>query len=218
MPTLLATLLLVCLSLGPVCAQRSYLDGGLEPTSKGKAAFYLEPGAGDASGWSAQIFTMAGVLKAKGHYADAECKVPDGRFVFFFPDGKVESEGNYANGYKQGIWARNDKWGRELAEKVYDLAPLENLVYTIAETMPQYPGGEKAMVRYVREKVGKSRGDVMASFIVEKDGHLSDVQVVGANDPRIADQIASAISGAPHWEAGKQDGQPVRVQMRVPLK
>jgi hypothetical protein len=84
--------------------------------------------------------------------------------------------------------------------------------------MPQFPGGEKAMVRYVREKVGKTHGDVMASFIVEKDGKLSTVQVVGADDPQLADQIASVISTAPQWEAGKQDGLPVRVQMRVPLK
>ncbi|MBK9598559.1 MAG: energy transducer TonB [Flavobacteriales bacterium] len=58
----------------------------------------------------------------------------------------------------------------------------------------------------------------MASFIVEKDGQLSDVQVVGAEDPRTADQIAGVINSLPPWQAGVQDGQPVRVQMRVPLK
>lgn len=216
---LFATIAFVGLSFPPAQAQRIYLDAVLEPATKAKAAYYLEPGGSDgADGYLAQIYNMDGSLKAKGRYADAECRVPDGHFTFYFPNGKVESEGNYQNGRKDGVWTRNDKWGRELAEKVYDAAPLKNLVYTMAQTMPQFPGGEKAMVRYVREKVGKTSGEVMASFIVEKDGQLSDLQVVGAEDPRVAEQIAEAIVAAPRWEAGVQDGQPVRVQMRVPLK
>ncbi|MBS1569034.1 MAG: energy transducer TonB [Bacteroidetes bacterium] len=219
MSTPAITLLLACLSLGPANAQRTYLDDGLQATSKGKAAYYMEPGGADANGgYVAQIFSIDGKLKANGHYADAGYRIADGHFIFYFPDGKVESEGNYVNGRKDGVWTRKDKWGRDLAEKVYDPAPLENVVYTMAESMPQYPGGEKAMVRYLRDKVGKTHGDVMASFIVEKDGKLSSVEVVGADDPKIADQIASAISAAPRWAAGQQDGQPVRVQMRVPLK
>lgn len=200
-------------------AQRGYLDAHLEPSTKGRAAYTIEQGETTANGgFDARIVAMDGTLKATGHYADAEFRIPDGHFVFYYPNGKVESEGNYIMGRKDGVWTRKDKWGRDLAEKVYDSAPLENVVYTLAQTMPQFPGGEKAMVRYVREKVGKTHGDVMASFIVEKDGKLSTVQVVGADDPQLADQIASVISTAPQWEAGKQDGLPVRVQMRVPLK
>lgn len=211
--------LLAGLSFAPATAQPTYLDAGLEPTSKGNAVYYMVPGGSDGSGgYLAEIFTIDGKLKAKGHYADAACKVPDGHFVFFHPNGKLESEGDYEEGRKDGVWTRNDKWGRELAEKVYDSTPLINIVYTMAQTMPQFPGGEKAMVHYIRDKVGKTRGDVMASFIVEKDGRVSELEVVGAEDPLLADRIASAISTAPRWEAGKQDGQTVRVRMRVPLK
>ncbi|HQV38628.1 MAG TPA: energy transducer TonB [Flavobacteriales bacterium] len=219
MPFLLLTTIMASLAVGSVNAQRSYLDEVLEPASKAKAAYYLDPGGKDGQGgFLAHIYTLDGVLKADGRYMDAEYRVADGHFVFYYPNGKVESEGDYQKGRKNGVWQRNDKWGRELAEKVYDAAPLKNLVYTLAQTMPQYPGGDKALVRYVRDKVGKTHGDVMASFIVEKDGQLSDVQVVGAEDPRTADQIAGVINSLPPWQAGVQDGQPVRVQMRVPLK
>lgn len=219
MSFLLTTVLLIGLVANPTLAQRSYLDAVLEPSSKGKAAYYLEPGGNDGTGgYLAQIYSLDGVLKAKGRYADEQYLIPDGHFVFYYPNGKVESAGAYQKGRKNGVWVRNDKWGRELAEKVYDAAPLKNLVYTLAQTMPQYPGGDKAMVKYIKEKVGKTHGNVMASFIVEKDGQLSDLQVVGAEDPQVAEQIATVISSAPRWEAGVQDGQPVRVQMRVPLK
>ena len=219
MSLLLTMVLLVGLAASPANAQRSYLDAVLEPAPKAKAAYYLEPGGSDGTGgYLGQIYNLDGSLKAKGRYADEECRIPNGHFVFYHDNGKVESEGEYQNGRKNGVWERNDKWGRELAEKVYDTTPLINLVYTMAQTMPQYPGGDKAMVRYIQEKVGKTRGEVMATFIVEKDGQISDLQVVGAQDPQVADQIATVISSAPRWEAGVQDGQPVRVQMRVPLK
>ena len=165
MSLLITVIACIGLSISPAQAQRIYLDAVLEPASKSKAAYFLEPGGTDgAGGFLAQIFSLDGSLKAKGRYADAQYRIPDGRFVFYFPNGKVESEGNYQKGRKNGVWARNDKWGRELAEKVYDAAPLKNLVYTLAQTMPQFPGGEKAMVRYVREKVGKTSGEVLASF------------------------------------------------------
>lgn len=218
MPYLITTLLAFCLAVAPVNAQRIYLDAAMGHAAKSKAAFYLEPGGKDGTGgYIAQMFTMDGTLKAQGRYADDQYRVPDGHFVFFYPDGKVESQGRYEKGWKDGVWTRKDVWGRDLAEKVYNAEPLKNIVYTMAQTMPQYPGGERAMVRYVREHVGKTNGNILASFIVEKDGQLSDVQVIGAQDDRMADQIASVIGGA-QWEAGLQDGQPVRVQMRVPIK
>lgn len=219
MSLVLPMLLALGLASAPVQAQKVYLDATLEPVNKGKAVYYLEPGGSDGTGgYLADLYYMDGTLKAKGRYADDQYRVPDGHFVFFHPNGKIESEGNYVQGWKDGPWTRKDKWGRELAEKIYDAEPLRNIVYTMAQTMPRYPGGEKAMVQYVRDRVGKPSGDVMATFVVEKDGRLSGVEVTGAENEQVADQIASAISEAPRWTAGSQDGQPVRVQMRVPLK
>ncbi len=214
---------LSALSLGlvaaPAKAQRIYLDEVLAHAGKGTATFYLEQdGPQPEGGFAARIFSMEGTLKATGSYADETYRLPHGHFVFFHPNGAVESEGNYNRGHKDGVWTRKDANGLELAERIYDAAPLKNLVYTRAESMPRYPGGEKAMVRHVQERVGKTRGDVLANFIVEKDGRISGLEVVGTKDRELAEEIASAIRTAPLWEAGTEAGQPVRVQMRVPLK
>lgn len=216
-PALLIFLLTATLNAATASAQRTWLDQVLQPTSKGKAAYYKEP-SGEANGhFKGKIFTLDGVLKAEGEYFDPELKIEDGHFTFYHPDGKVESTGDYAMGNKTGVWQRYDKWGQELAEKVYDAKPLENIVYTMAQTMPRYPGGETAMVKYLKEKCGKSVSGATASFVVEKDGTVTAVKVQGADEAE-ATNIAQAIATAPRWEAGNNEGVPVRVQMRVPIK
>ncbi len=195
---------------------RIYLSSVMEPTTKGKAAYYKIPDGQDGSLYVGRIYTMDDILKAEGRYADASLRIAHGRFIFYFPDGKKESEGDYEMGNKSGIWQRYDEWGQQLAEKVYDPSPLENIVYTMAPTMPQYPGGDQAMITYLKKSAGEVDG-AMATFVVEKDGDLSDIKVMGA-EPTINDQIVQALDQAPRFEAGEKDGIPVRVQMRVPLK
>ena len=195
---------------------RTYLNSVMEPTTKGKAAYYKVAAGQDGANYVGKIYTMDDVLKAEGRYADADLKVADGHFIYYFPDGKKESEGDYAMGYKSGIWQRYDEWGQQLAEKVYDPTPLENIVYTMAPTMPQYPGGDQAMITYLKSKAGEVDG-ATATFVVEKDGDLSEIKVMGAQ-PAINDQLVDALDRAPRFEAGEKDGVPVRVQMRVPLK
>ncbi|MFT3885026.1 MAG: hypothetical protein QM724_06220 [Flavobacteriales bacterium] len=206
------------LEAAPVQAQRTWLDQALQPTSKAKAAYYKEP-AGEADGrYKARILDLGGKLKAEGEYFDQQLRVENGHFTFYHPDGKVESTGDYAMGNKSGVWQRFDKWGQALAEKVYDAKPLENIVYTMAQTMPRYPGGEQAMVKYLKDRCGKGVSGATAAFVVEKDGSLSGIKVFGADDDNEAASIAQALVAAPRWEAGSNEGLPVRVQMRVPLK
>lgn len=213
---LVASICTMTLAPGDKKPVRTYLNSVMEPTSKGKAAYYKIAAGQDGAAYVGKIFTMDDVLKAEGRFADAELQVEHGHFVFYFPDGKKESEGDYQMGNKSGIWQRYDEWGQQLAEKVYDPSPLENIVYTMAPTMPQYPGGEQAMITYLRSKAGEVNG-ATATFVVEKDGDLSEIKVMGAA-PGTMDQLVDALDHAPRFEAGEKDGVPVRVHMRVPLK
>ncbi len=214
---------LLLLSLGfasPVTAQRTYLSATLEPTTKGKAAFYKEPDGMDGAAYKARIFTVEGTLKAEGHFADAELKVAHGTFTFYHPNGKKESCGEYQMGVKSGVWQRSDEWGTALAEKVYDAKPVENIVYTYASTMPEYPGGRKELVRYIKTKVDDvqiAEGEATASFIVEKNGKITDVKVNAENE-QAKQAIEAALAASPEWQVGEKDGVPVRVAMVVPIK
>lgn len=205
-------------------AAKIYLSNVLEPTSRGKAAFYMVPDGKDGELFIGRIYTMDGKLKAEGHFRDAALTIEEGAFVFYHPNGKVESQGDYAMGAKTGVWLRYDPWGDPLAEKVYNPDALANILYTRAETMPTYRGGdERAFVRTVKEGVkvpaGSSvKGPAMASFVVEKSGELSDVKVIDGKDEAIDDQLVEMIKSTSPWTPGAEKGVPVRVQMRVPVQ
>jgi hypothetical protein len=199
-------------------AQRIYLDEALHPVEQAKAALYAEVIGPDSGRVQAKIMDLNGVLKAIGDFLEADLETPDGYFTFYYPNGTVESQGNYIMGRKDGLWLRYNSSGQALAEKVYDSSRLDDLVFTRAQRMPSCPGGQRALVKQVQAQVGKLKGHPTALFVVEKDGTLSDIKVIGAADQKQSDQVVALLGKSPAWTSGLQYGQPVRVRMRVPLK
>jgi periplasmic protein TonB len=100
--------------------------------------------------------------------------------------------------------------------------------YTIVEEMPQFPGGREALAKYLstsiqypaKEKEAKIEGKVFVSFIVEKDGAISNVRVMKGvpGGPGLDAEAVRVISSMPKWTAGKQSGRTVRVNMNQPIK
>ncbi|MEO8733104.1 MAG: hypothetical protein ABI373_02110, partial [Flavobacteriales bacterium] len=160
--------------------QRVFLDEALHPVEQTEAVFYAEIVGPDSGRIQARIMAMDGLLKAIGDFKEADMMTPDGYFTYYYPSGSVESEGNYVKGRKDGLWLRYDSAGQALAEKIYDSSVLDDLVFTQAQQMPSCPGGQRALVRQVQSRVGKLKGHPTALFVVEKDGTLSDIKVIGA--------------------------------------
>jgi len=198
-----------------------YLNGHLEVTTKGKASYYRVLEGMEGVFYLGRTYSVKRKLLSEGRYADRELRIPQGRFVFYYPNGKVESTGDFSDGLKNGVWQRYDQWGRELAEKVYEPEALANILYTRAETMPRYPGGEKALVKYIRSQVtaddARVRGEVLATVTVERDGKLSEVKVLEGANESLDQRVVDALKGTSPWTPGMEKGRPVRVQMRVPI-
>jgi len=94
------------------------------------------------------------------------------------------------------------------------------------EIMPSFRGGDISKFRdwvglrtnYPQAAIDKKiRGIVFLTFIVEKDGSVSNVTVVKGVDPLLDTEAVSAISKSPKWTPGLQRGQPVRVRFSIPL-
>lgn len=104
--------------------------------------------------------------------------------------------------------------------------PPDNKPLTWVNQMPEFPNGNIAdylanQLRYPPEEAQSGiEGTVYASFIIEKDGSVSNVAVVRgiSNGPDLNKEAIRVLSEMPKWIPGKQNGYPVRVQYLVPIR
>ena len=103
----------------------------------------------------------------------------------------------------------------EVATKVFD----------VVEEMPSFPGGQGALMSYLNSNVkypvvaqeNGVQGRVIISFVVERDGSISDVKVARSVDPSLDREAQRVVKSMPRWTPGKQNGQTVRVKYTVPV-
>jgi len=95
-----------------------------------------------------------------------------------------------------------------------------------AEKMPQFPGGESALFQFLETNLkypaiaseNGIEGQVVVSFIVEKDGRLSNAKILRDIGGGCGQAALRLISQMPKWTPGAHQGQPVRVQYTLPVK
>ena len=97
--------------------------------------------------------------------------------------------------------------------------------FMVIENMPQFPGGDEAMFEFFRNNVtypenciaDSIQGRVIATFIVEKDGSITDIEVVRSVHPDLDAEAVRVINAMPAWNPGTQRGKPVRVMYTIPV-
>ncbi len=102
----------------------------------------------------------------------------------------------------------------------------EDVIFTVVEDQPQFPGGEEARRRYLEENLryptmareAGIQGTVFLTFVVEPDGSISDVRVLRGIGGGCDEAAVRAVKNMPRWEPGRQRGQPVRVQFNMPVR
>lgn len=102
---------------------------------------------------------------------------------------------------------------------------VENKVFDVVEQMPSFPGGQGALMQYLANNIkypvvaqeNGVQGRVVVSFVVERDGSITDVQVVRSVDPSLDREAQRVVKSMPKWIPGKQNGQAVRVKYNVPV-
>ena len=99
--------------------------------------------------------------------------------------------------------------------------PMEDSVYMVVEEMPKFPEGD--VTRWIAEHMEYSpvgcgvSGKVFVKFVVEKDGRITNAQVLRPEDPVLDKEAIRLVESMPRWIPGKQDGKPVRVSYVVPV-
>lgn len=99
-------------------------------------------------------------------------------------------------------------------------------IFTIVENQPEPVGGLAAFYNYVGENLKYPQkalrlgieGRVFVQFVVERDGSLTDVQVIRGIGADCDEEAVRIVANAPKWTPGKQRGRPVRVRMVLPIQ
>lgn len=98
-------------------------------------------------------------------------------------------------------------------------------IYNVAETMPQFPGGPNELMKYLSEntkypesaKANKIEGRVFVSFVIEKDGSVTNAEVMRGIGKECDAEALRVVSSMPKWQPGTQSGEAVRCRFTVPF-
>jgi protein TonB len=102
----------------------------------------------------------------------------------------------------------------------------EQQIFMVVESMPAFPGGEVELHRYLAENIkypqmakeSGIQGRVFVTFVVEKNGSVTDVKVLRGIGGGCDEEAIRVVKNMPKWTPGKQRGKPVRVQFNLPVK
>ena len=116
----------------------------------------------------------------------------------------------------------------KVTEKVVDEVPPvreETKVWDVVEQMPSFKGGDQALMNYLTKSIhypaiaeeNGIQGRVVCTFVVERDGSITDIKVVRSVDPSLDKEAVRVLKAMPKWIPGKQNGSAVRVKFTLPV-
>ena len=98
-------------------------------------------------------------------------------------------------------------------------------VFEVVDEMPSFPGGQSALFDFMAKNIkypevaedNGIQGRVLVTFIVKKDGSLSDVRVAKSVDPSLDKEAVRVVKSMPKWIPGIEKGQYVNVKFTLPV-
>ncbi|RYY08016.1 MAG: energy transducer TonB, partial [Sphingobacteriaceae bacterium] len=113
----------------------------------------------------------------------------------------------------------------DITQKVVEENPNEIVSFAAVEKLPAFPGGDAAFGNYLQKnlryppvaKENNTQGRVIVSFVVERDGNLTDIKVLRDIGGGCGAEAIRVLQKSPHWTPGIQNGKPVRVAFTMPI-
>ena len=124
------------------------------------------------------------------------------------------------------VMGNDEEKGKDVADAIRNMHITgENGVYKLVDQMPEFPGGEAAMRRWIAEhlrypKSAQSKGItgiVYITFIVDTEGKVTKVAVESGADPSLDKEALRVVNNLPAWTPGKLAGNLVSVMFTIPI-
>lgn len=102
----------------------------------------------------------------------------------------------------------------------------EDEIFVFVEEQAGFPGGEEKRMQFLRDNIkypemakeSGTQGTVYLKFVIEKDGSITNVQVVRGIGAGCDEEAVKVAKSMPRWQPAKQRGRPVRVWFNMPIK
>jgi TonB family protein len=102
----------------------------------------------------------------------------------------------------------------------------EDVVFTVVETAPTFPGGDVGRMHFLQENLTYPekakregiQGTVYVSFVVDTDGSISDAKILRGVSPELDEEALRVTKLMPKWNPGTQRGQEVKAQFNFPIR
>jgi antitoxin component YwqK of YwqJK toxin-antitoxin module len=179
-----------------------YLSG-----QKAKVAIYDTLGSG--AGFITRYYED-GALKQTGFYAASVLR--DSLWHYYYPDGKI----SFVERFNKGLCYETKCFKED--------GTLKDSCQ--AEAMPQFPGGAKALNKFLSRNIKWPNGlqftntnlaQVIATFVVDTDGSITDIKIKRHVAKAFDDEVIRVIKKMPRWTPGKEYNNPVRVYYTLPV-
>lgn len=113
----------------------------------------------------------------------------------------------------------------DVVTELTDVVPQDSVVFQVVEQMPEFPGGMAACMEFLKNNIKypkeaqekKEQGRVIAQFVVERDGSLSNIKILRGVSPSLDAEALRVIGAMPNWKPGMQRGQVVSVKYTIPV-
>lgn len=155
-------------------------------------------------------------------------KVPADVVLRFSYPGKAQREiaaKNIAENMKIVLASASGSRAGKVEPVVASAEDPSDPIYQVVDQMPQFPGGDFALLEYVAKNVkypqdahkAGVQGRVICEFVVAKDGRVTDAKIFHGVHPSLDAEALRVIRSFPVWTPGSVDGEPVRVRFTVPI-
>ncbi len=114
---------------------------------------------------------------------------------------------------------------KEMTEDIVVAEPKKEEVFRAVEQMPQFPGGEAELMKYISKNIkyppmameNNIQGRVVVQFVVTKNGSIGEVKVIRSKDPDLDKEAVRVVKTLPKFIPGKMNGQAVNVWYTLPI-
>lgn len=220
---------------GPV--EKRYLNGYGVVTDSANARTYaiIEYQDDTKKAARATYYNMQGLKKREVHYSDMDAAIMDGPYRTYHENGQLMKDLFYKNNFLDGpvttyysnaVIRRKDifREGNFVSGQCFTASGQDTLHFDY-EKKPEYPGGEVMLMKFLSDNIqyplitreNGIQGVVIASFVVNPEGAVEDVNIVQSSHSLFSAEVLRVIPLMDKWIPGELDGYKTRMRFSVPV-